>query len=206
MKKHTVVLLVVLAAIVCLCLILLPRLGTDRPVQTVQGESWDESWEMLGSVLGVEAPGSGFALLDNNSILTAQDTYLATWVHGEPIDHVTADGDDAQIYDAEIFLLLQGCKDSENAHLAMEQWLGLANDSYTVLETTSETRNGQEYTILTYEVESETNPYSRGVSAFGVYENYAVNAELAGLDAYTGDMAAILAAFLDGCHYADVES
>ena len=206
MKKRTVVLLLVLVVAVCLCLILLPRLGTKRPAQTVQGEPWDENWAMLGSVLGVEDPGNGFVLLDNNSILTAQDTYLATWVSGDPIDYVTADGDDAQIYEAEIFLLLQGCKDSENAALAIDEWTALAKDMYAVSDTSAETHQGQQYTVLTYTVDAETNPYDRGVSAYAVFENYAVSAELTCLDSYAGDIAAILADFLDGCHYAGAES
>ena len=206
MKKRTIVLLLVLVTAICLCLILLPRLGTSRPTQTVQGESWDESWEMLGSTLGVEEPGSGFVLLDNNSILTAQDTYLATWVYGDPIDYVTADGDDTQIYEAQLFLLLQGCKDNENARIAMNEWMDLANNIYTASEALAETHGGQEYTILPYTVDSETNPYSRGISAYAVYENYAVSAELVCLDSYAGDIAAILAGFLDGCHFAGTDN
>ena len=190
-----------------LCLALLAGCGGrgGYPAKAADGGAWDESWEMLGSVLGAEAPGHGFALLDNNSILTVQDTYLATWVSGGPIDHVTAGGDEAQIYEAEIFLLLQGCKDAENAQTAVNEWMALANDSYDVSETLQgETHNGQAYTILTYTVASETNPYSRGAGAYAVYENYAVSAELACLDSYAGDAGAILRGFLDGCHYADV--
>ena len=206
MKKRTVVLLLVLVVAICLCLILLPRLGTHRPAQTVQGEPWDENWAMLGSVLGVEEPGNGFVLLDNNSILTAQDTYLATWVSGDPTDYVTADGDDTQIYEAEIFLLLQGCKDNENARIAMHEWMDLAGGSYAVSETLTEAHDGLEYTVLTYTVDSETNPYNQGISAYAVFENYAVSAELTCLDSYAGDIAAILADLLDGCHYASTES
>lgn len=200
MKKRIAALLLVL------CLAVLSGCGSKYPARTAQGEPWDESWEILGSVLGVEAPGNGFALLDNNSILTAQDTYLATWVSGDPIDYVTADGEEAQIYEAEMFLLLQGCKDSENARIALDEWMTLAENSYTVSETRTETHNGQEYTVLTYTVDSQTNPYSQGVSAYAIFENYAVSAEFTCLDSYTGDGAAILGNFLNGCHYAGTES
>ena len=190
MKKHIVFLL---------CLMLLAGCGDG-------GGTREDGRETLGSVLSVEEPGHGFSLLDNNSILTMQDTYLATWVSGKPIDYVTAGGDEAQIYEAEIFLLLQGCKDAENAQIAINEWMALANDAYNVSDTLNgETHNGRAYTILTYTVASETNPYSRGAGAYAVYENYAVSAELACLDSYAGDTGAILRDFLDGCRYADTE-
>ena len=181
-----------------LCLVLLAGCG---------GGVREDGREMLGSVLSVEEPGHGFTLLDNNSILTAQDIYLATWVSGIPIDHVTAAGDNAQIYEAELFLLLQGCKDAENAEIAINEWMTLANDSYEVSETLNgELYNNQAYTILTYTVAAETNPYRRGVSAYATYENYAVSAELVCLDSYTGDIGMILRDFLEGCHYADTDN
>lgn len=61
--------------------------------------------------------------------------------------------------------------------------------------------NGQEYTLLLYECGSDTNPYSRGVSAFTTYENYAISAELTCREAFTGDVLSILTDFLEGCHY-----
>jgi len=61
--------------------------------------------------------------------------------------------------------------------------------------------NGQEYTVLAYDCGSETNPYERGVSAFGVYRSFVVVAELTCTEDYTGDEQALLAEFLNGCHY-----
>lgn len=74
-------------------------------------------------------------------------------------------------------------------------------ETYTVTETWNEKRNGQEYTLLSYTCGSETNPYQRGVSAFTVYGTYAISAELACREAFTGQEREILLQFLDGCHY-----
>ena len=205
MKKRVIIPLAVLGAFLCVLLVFLSRLGTKAPARPVRGEAWSESWEVLGSVLGVQAPEQGFSLLDNTSILTVQDTYLATWVSGEPMDYETVAGDETQIYDAQLFVLLQGCKDNENAQMAVDEWMGLATENYDVSQTASQTHNGQEYTVITYTVRSDTNPYDQGMAAYGVFENYAVSAELTCLDTYTGDIAAILSDFLDGCHYADTE-
>ena len=182
-------------------LALLAGCGIQYPDAAADGTPWDESWEMLGSTLGVEEPGNGFTLLDNNAILTTDDTYLATWISGEPIPYVNADGDDSTVYEAQLFLLLLGCKDAENAQAAVDAWMTREGESYNILETRTETYNGQEYTVLLYESASETNPYARGASAFGIFGNYAVNAEVTCLDEYTGDETAILADFLTGCHY-----
>ena len=188
--------------LILLSLILLAGCGARYPAETSTGEPWDKSWEILGSVLGVEELGGDFTLLDNNAILTTQDTYLATWVCGEAKDFVNAEGADADLYEAELFVLLQGCKDEENAQLAIDAWMELARESYDFSEPRTEVYNGQAYTVLTYTVDSETNPYCRGVSAFAVFENYAVNAEITCAPTYSGDEAAILADFLGGCHYA----
>lgn len=171
------------------------------PDKAIDGTQWEESWEMLGSVLGVEAPGHGLTLLANNVVLAGDDTYYATWTVGEPTDYVNEDGDDTDLYEAELYLLLYGCADEENAEDASAEWMARETGTYTITETRTETYNGQEYTVLVYQCGSDTNPYSRGISAFGIYENYVVVAELACLDSFPGDEQEILSDFLTGCHY-----
>ena len=174
---------------------------TKYPSQAVDGTAWDEDWTMLGSALGVEEPGNGLALLDNNTALAADDTYLAVWASGEAIPYVNADGDDAEIYEAQIYLLLMGCKDAGSARTNVDGWIARTGETYAVTDTRAETYNGQEYTVLTYACGSDTNPYSRGISAFTVFENYTVSVELTCLEEYAGDETAVLTAFLTGCHY-----
>ena len=77
--------------------------------------------------------------------------------------------------------------------------------TYAVRERRSETHNGQDYALLLYDTASETNPYARGVSAFGLYGKYVVIAELTVTDAFTGNEAAMLSDFLDKCHYGKSE-
>ena len=171
------------------------------PERAADGTEWDRDWTLLGSVLGVEAPGDGLVFLDNNPILTGDDLYYATWAVGEPTTYTNEDGDEVDLYSAQLYLLLCGCSDSSFAQQTMEEWIQKEEDTYTVSETRTETRNGQEYTILIYECGSETNPYSRGAAAFATYGNYAVSAELACQENYSGQAAEVLMRFLDGCHY-----
>ena len=171
------------------------------PDRAEDGTAWDQSWEMLGRVLGVEAPGNGFTLLENNVVLGADDTWYATWTAGEPEPYVNEDGKDTDLYPAQIYLLLYGCENEDRAAEASADWIAREQETYRVLETRTEAYNGQEYTVLVYEVTSETNPYARGVSAFGRYHNYVVVAELTCVDSFAGDEQKLMADFLGGCHY-----
>ncbi len=171
------------------------------PEQAADGTPWDPSWTMLGSVLGVEEPGGGFSLLDNYSVLTGEDIYYADWAAGQPTAYTNEDDEDVEVYGAQIYLLVEGCADETYARQNQEDWIARQQEIYAVTETWSETRNGQEYTLLSYECGSETNPYQRGVSAFTVYGNYAISAELTCREDFTGQEREILLQFLDGCHY-----
>lgn len=203
MKRRRRWLILLAALILCTCVgaAMLHRWQPRLPERAADGSAWDESWTTLGAALGVEAPGGGFALLDNNSVLTAEDTYLATWASGAPAPYVNAGGEEVELYEAQLYLLLQGCRDAENARMALDEWSAREEATYRVVETRTETHNGQEYEIAVYEVASEDNPYARGATAFAARANYALTAELACTDTYAGDAAALLGAFLDGFHY-----
>lgn len=174
---------------------------SQYPDKTADGAPWDHSWTILGSVLGVEEPGNGFSLLDNYSVLTGEDIYYAAWVAGEPAPYTNEDGEEVEVYDAQIYLLAAGCADEAYAQQNEEEWMARQQETYAVTKTWTETRNGQEYTLLAYECGSETNPYERGVSAFTVYGTYAVSAELVCQADFTEQEREILLQFLDGCHY-----
>ena len=188
------------AALLMTGLLMLSGCG-QYPEQAADGTPWDPNWTMLGSVLGAEEPGNGFSLLDNYSVLTGEDIYYAAWSAGETTDYTNEDGEDVQVYDAQIYLLAAGYADEAQAQQNQEEWIARQQETYTVTDSWSETRNGQEYTLLAYECGSETNPYHRGVSAFTVYGTYAVSAELACRESFTGQEREILLQFLDGCHY-----
>ena len=175
------------------------------PSQAADGAAWDRGWEMLGTVLGVEPPGDGLKLLNNDTALAGDDTYYASWVQGEPTDFTNAEGKAVDLYPAQVYLLLYGCADEDAAREACADWMAREEQTYAVRERRSETHNGQDYVLLLYDTASETNPYARGVSAFGLYGKYVVIAELTVTDAFTGNEAAMLSDFLDKCHYGKSE-
>lgn len=168
---------------------------SQYPEQAADGTPWDSSWTMLGSVLGAEEPGNGFSLLDNYSVLTGEDIYYAAWVAGDSSAYTNEDNEEVEVYDAQLYLLAAGCADASYAQQNLDEWISKEQETYTVTETWNETRNGQEYTLLAYECGSNTNPYSRGISAFTVYGTYAISAELACQEDFTGQERDILLQF-----------
>ena len=196
MKKPVMLLL---TAALCLGL---TGCTSDRPPETAaDGSSWDGGWVTVGGVIGVDAP-EGMAPRENNEALAANGMYYATWSMGEAEPYTNEDGEEVELYDAQVYLLLSGGKSAEEAENTLTQWQELAKQQYVVEETDTQTHNGQEFTVITYSFDSETNPYARGVSAYGVYRNYAVNVELACQEDFDLDPEALMGQFLDNCHYA----
>ena len=156
---------------------------------------------MMAKAVGIEPPGHGLTLLANNSVLAWEDTYYAAWTVGEPVQYTNVDGDEVDLYPAQLYLLLYGCADETAAEEACADFLAREKETYTVQDERTETHNAQDYTVLDYTGGSADNPYDRGSSAFAVRGNYVLVAELLAQDSFDGDLPQILADFLDGVHY-----
>lgn len=174
---------------------------SEYPSAAADGAAWDKSWEMLAKAVGVEPPGHGLTLQENNTVLAGDDTYYASWTIGDSTPYVNAEGKDAALYPAQLYLLLYGCADATSAQKACDDFLAHARENYAVEAERAETHNTQDYLVLDYTCGSDTNPYARGCSAFAVRGNYVLAAELACTEEFEGDAAQILSDFLDGCHY-----
>lgn len=171
------------------------------PEKAADGLDWDENWVTVGGIVGVDTP-DGMEPQENNEALAANGMYYATWSMGEGEPYTNEDGKGAQVYDVQVYLLLGGYKSVEEAENTLAQWKSMAELQYVADQTTEASHNGQDFTVMTYSFDSETNPYARGASAFAIYRNYAVSVELTCRENYSGDAAQLLAQFLDNCHYA----
>ena len=174
---------------------------SQYPSAAADGAAWDKNWEMMAKVVGIEAPGGGLTLLTNNSVLAGEDTYYASWTAGEPAPYTNADGDEVDLYPAQLYVLLYGCADQAAAESACADFLAREQETYTVQDQRTEEHNAQRYTVLDYTGGSAGNPYGRGSSAFAVRGNYVLVAELLAQDSFDGDVSRMLSAFLDGVHY-----
>lgn len=186
----------------CLCALLcLSGCGQAAPQKAADGLDWSEDWVTVGNIVGVDTP-QDLTARENSDALSAKGMYYATWSSGEGEPYVNEDGKDARLYDAQVYLLLAGYDSTAKAEETAAEWLSMASEQYAVEETVTQTCNGQEFTVLTHTYTSETNPYARGTSAFGIYGNYAVSAELSCREDFDGDAREILKDFLEHCHYA----
>ena len=163
---------------------------------------WDEDWVRVGVLLGVE-PMDGFTLSENIDAMGVYGLYYATWTAGEARDYTNADGDEAQIYDAQIYVLLQQNKSAGEAQSALEDWIGREKETYETGETLTGTYAGQEFDLFPLLQAGEDNPYTHGAAAFAARDVWAISVELLCQDSFEGDAQARLAQLLSGFHYYD---
>lgn len=161
---------------------------------------WEKSWVRIGDIIGVE-PMEDFSLNESNDVLSISGLYYATWTCGDGKDYVNTDGDDAIIYDAQIYVLLQECRDSEAAAQTVDTWIAREKQSYTAGETDTESFGTQVFDLLPLSSGKAGNPYSHGIAAFAVREQWAISVELVCSDGFTGNPQSVLARFLTGFHY-----
>lgn len=190
---------ILLRGALCVCLAGCTQL--PAPERAADGAAWSGDWVTVGSAVGVDTP-EGLTPRENNTALDLKGMYYATWSIGEETAYVNASGDDAKVYDAQFYLLLAGYDAAAKAEAALAEWQSMAVSQYAVEETAKAVYNGQPFTVITYTYNSETNPYQRGASAFGIYRNYAINVEISCLEDFDGDAQTLLADFLEHCHYA----
>lgn len=191
-------------SILALSLLMLLTITGCAPVPTVtqDGQPWSEDWITVGTTLGIEPPGNGLTLLDNKDALAGSALYYAAWTAGDKTDYTNEDGETVDLYEAQLYLLLSDCRDPSAAQDSVAQWQELQEESYSITETQTVTCAGQVFTVLLYDGTSPDNPYQFGASAFGVYQNHAINAEFTCQASFQGDALDILTQFLDGIHYA----
>lgn len=155
----------------------------------------------IGSSLTVRNTDTRLTLLSNMDALSADGLYYASWTAGNSEPYENFAGDTVDLYDAQLYLLLGEFKSSDAAQQNMDNWLAAGKTNYDVLDEKTITCNEQSYTMVTYNFINEENPYARGVSAFGVYNNLAVCAELTCRETYSEDLVEMLTEFLNNCTY-----
>lgn len=164
--------------------------------------TWDTSdYVKIGDVLTVQKYDSRLALLDNKDALSTDGLFYCAWTIGNSVPYENSEGDTVDLYDAQLYLLLGEFISSQKAQENMDDWFASAKNNYELIKEEEIICNGQTYTLITYIYKNKSNPYARGASAFGVYEDNAICVELACRDNFTDDPESILTDFLDNCTY-----
>ncbi len=158
----------------------------------------------MGTVLAAE-PLEGFDANENKDALGPSGLWYATWTAGEGEAYINDEGEDATLYDAQIYLLVEECRSSNKAGEDLAEWKARERASYDCGEETEETFAGQDFSVLSLESSKSGNPYSFGAAAFAIRGNYAICVELVCRDGWTGDASETLSEFLGGLHYNDGE-
>lgn len=161
---------------------------------------WDESWVQIAGYVGVE-PLDGFTLNESNDVLSMSGLYYATWTSGDGRDIVNAEGGNAVVYDAQIYVLLEECRSAEEAEETAEGWSAHEKKSYETGESETRSFGTQSFELLPLLSGSEGNPYPRGTAAFAARDEWAISVELVCSESFEGDPRAILEQFLVGFHY-----
>lgn len=190
----------------CLILSLFMLTGCSVVSSALSEEDTENTWDTsdyvkIGGVLTVQKSDSRLALLDNKNALSSDGLFYCAWTIGNSEPYENSEGDTVDLYDAQLYLLLGGFVSSQKAQENMDDWLSSAKFNYELVKEEEITCHGQTYTLITYSYKNESNPYARGASAFGIYENNAVCVELACRDSFTDDPESILIDFLDNCTY-----
>lgn len=163
---------------------------------------WSEDWVLLGNFLGAE-PLEGFSLNESKDALSVSGIYYATWTCGQAREHTNDEGENAKVYDAQVYILVQECRNEAAAAAQIGAWIARESQSYSTGEKTVYTAAGQTFDLLPLLSARAENPYTRGVAAFAARGSRAICVELLCSEDYPGDPQAVLEAFLNGLHYND---
>ncbi len=155
----------------------------------------------IGGILKVNNTDDRLILSDNKDVLSSDGLYYASWVLGDARPYENSDGDTIDLYDAQLYLLLEEFVSSEKALSNLGTWIDREKTTYDILSEEEVTCNGQAYTLFIYKCTHEDNPYDHGVSAFGVHDKSAVCIELTCTEDFAEDPKAILTEFLENCTY-----
>lgn len=188
-----------------LCIALFSLAGyyfTSSPMEQTKEDTWaDSGFLKMGHNLTIQNTDNTLTLLDSKDVLSANGLYYATWTMGESEPYVNSEGETVDLYDAQLYFVLGEHKNTTEANNDMTNWINLSQKNYEILTEEDIICNGQSYLMITYNCVSESNPYDRGVSAFGVCNNDAMCIELTCRDSFEEDLKTILVSFLDNCTY-----
>lgn len=151
-------------------------------------------------------PPEQLTLFETNDVLAADGLYYATWTGGASVPYTNSDGEAADLYDVQLYLLASESPNEDGAVENCNSWLLAAKDAYEISSEKTLLCNDISYTVLTYTCTGDTTPYDRGISAFAVQGTNAVCIELTCVETYDKELEPILTDFLDGCHFENDEN
>lgn len=185
-------------AMIVLLILLLLTACAKEPAADAHPE-WNAYPIRFGDVLAAETV-EGFELNESNDVMSIAGLWYATWTAGEGEAIENAQGREATVYDAQIYLLLKEGQTEKGTENDVADWIEREKNAYETTESTV-TVNGKEYHILHLINNGGDNPYQRGTAAFLLFGANAVTVEVLAKEGYRGDTEAILLQFLNQLHF-----
>lgn len=176
-------------------------LAPDLSYTTNNASDKESGQVMIGSYLTIQNTDERLKLSEQMDALSADGLYYASWVAGDSTPYENSDGESVSLYDAQLYLLAGEFKSTEAAQANMDNWLAAGKSNYEVMSEEDINCNNQSYCLITYQFNKIENPYDRGVSVFGIYEDMAVCMELTCVEDYDEDLRQMLTDFLENCTY-----
>lgn len=188
MKKY-------LSLFLLLCL-LLTACGPKVPEAAADGSVWQESWDTVGSLLGIE-PMEGWAVQRNEDVLAAEGTFYTAWTKGDSFRYENAAGDEVVGYDGQIHLVvIEGSPESTQSNAAL--WEQLIDERYADAVKSTQEFAGQEFSVAAYDFQAG-DVLLHGASATAIRGDWAIHADVI---TKNEDARAVLEDFWSHCHWA----
>ncbi len=170
----------------------------EPPEPDYEALGWDESWQTVGTVAAVEVP-EGFTAAENLDIMSGEGLWYAAWTYGEGENIKNDAGEDAVLFEAQVYLLIERCASPAKAQAETKLWAERQSESYACSEPEKAAYGGVEYAVRTLTA-PEDNPFDGGVSASATVGSYAVSVELMYQESFTGAATQTMDEFLSGLH------
>lgn len=174
--------------------------GCSASVSKSENSTEDPSDIFVGNLLEIKNTNSRFVLLDHKETLSADGLYYLSWGI-EYEEAAESSSEDNTSYDAQLYLLLGEAANSEEAQHNMDTWITAAQKNYEIITEKEISCNEHSYSVIHYNRSSADNNYTKGISAFGTFEQIAVCVELIGTENFQEELEDILTEFLNNCFY-----
>lgn len=157
---------------------------------------WD-SLVRADNLLAVETP-EGFTLNESKGALSLNGVYYFTWSKGAGSKITNAQGEDAVVYDCQIYLLAAQCDGLEAAKKHIAEWAAREETNYEITGIETVEVGSGSYDCMMLKPQKDGSPFTAGAAAFAASDTAAVSVEIFSANGFEGDLLEILQTFLNG--------
>lgn len=159
-------------------------------------------WDKLAradNLLAAETP-DGFTLNESKIAMSLSEVYYFTWAKGTGSRITNAEGEEALVYDCQIYLLAAECDGLDTAQKHIARWSSMEAENYEVEQIDSITVSSGSYDCMILTPKKDNSPFSAGIAAFASGDTAAISVEIFSANGFDGDLSEILKGFLSGIH------